>query len=106
MRELNANQLKAYLDVAKPRPRLVDVREPWEYRHARIPESTLMPMRSVPQRLQELDPAAEIVVICHHGVRSRHVAAFLEAHGFLNVINLSDGIDAWSRDVDSSIPMY
>jgi rhodanese-related sulfurtransferase len=63
-------------------------------------------MSTIQKRLGELDPARETVVICHHGVRSFHVARFLEGNGFSNVINLSGGVDAWAREVDRNMPTY
>jgi rhodanese-related sulfurtransferase len=63
-------------------------------------------MREIPARLGELDPAAETVVICHHGGRSMQVAAFLERQGFSRLHNLSGGVDAWARTVDASMPVY
>jgi rhodanese-related sulfurtransferase len=62
-------------------------------------------MPAVPSRLGDLDPEAETVVICHHGVRSIHVARFLSRSGFGNVLNLRGGLDAYS-DVDPSVPRY
>jgi rhodanese-related sulfurtransferase len=106
MREFSAQQLHAYLNAAAEQPLLLDVREPWEFDKARIEGSTLVPMRSVPDRLQELDPARETVVICHHGIRSRMVGHFLESQGFGNVINLSGGVASWASDVDRQMPTY
>jgi rhodanese-related sulfurtransferase len=63
-------------------------------------------MREIPGRLDELDRDRPIVVMCHAGVRSRHVAAFLIANGFEHVFNLDGGVDAWSTDVDPKIPRY
>jgi len=63
-------------------------------------------MREIPGRLPELDRDRPIVVMCHSGVRSRHVAAFLLANGFEQVFNLDGGIDAWSTDVDPELPRY
>jgi len=57
-------------------------------------------------RIQELNPDAETVVICHHGVRSFHVARYLESVGFENVINLSGGVAAWADEVDPAMPRY
>ena len=56
--------------------------------------------------MQELDDDAVIVCICHHGMRSMSVAAFLERNGFTNVINLTGGVDAWAQQVDNSMPKY
>lgn len=106
MREFSAKQLHAHLDSAAEQPLLLDVREPWEFDKARIEGSTLVPMRSVPDRLQELDPERETVVICHHGIRSRMVGHFLESQGFTNVINLSGGVASWASDVDRHMPTY
>ena len=106
MREFSAKQLQAHLDSAAEQPLLLDVREPWEFDRARIEGSTLVPMRSVPDRLQELDPQRETVVICHHGIRSRMVGHYLESQGFSKVINLSGGVAAWASDVDRQMPTY
>ena len=65
-----------------------------------------MPMREIPSRLAELDPAQPVVCICHHGARSAQVVAFLERSGFESVYNLAGGIDAWSQDVDPSVARY
>ncbi len=106
MREFSAIELHQYLQSAPQPPLLLDVREPWEYDKARIDGSTLVPMRSVPSHLDELDPEREIVVICHHGVRSRMIGRFLENQGFSNIINLSGGVAAWASDVDRQMPTY
>ncbi len=88
----------------------LDVREPWEITTAAISASgarvVCMPMRDVPSRLGELDPAQPVVCICHHGARSAQVVAFLERAGFESVYNLAGGIDAWSQDVDPSVARY
>jgi len=69
--------------------------------------STLnLPMGQVPQRLTELDPAQPILCICHHGMRSAQVVAFLERAGYGSVYNLAGGIDAWSAKVDPAVPRY
>jgi rhodanese-related sulfurtransferase len=93
-------------DEARPRPTLLDVREPWEYELCRLAGSLLMPMHTVPARVGELDRAAEIVVICHHGVRSQQVAMFLERHGFDAIYNLSGGVDAWADEVEPTMCKY
>lgn len=104
---MTATELKTWLDdPQRPKPVLLDVREPWEFDIVHIPGARLMPMRSVPARHFELDRDAEIVVICHHGARSYQVAMFLEHQGFSRIINLYGGMAAWSRDVDPSAPTY
>ena len=107
MREITPAELAAWLaDAGRAKPLLLDVREPWEYERARIAGAELMPMRQLPGRLQELDPAQDIVAICHHGGRSLQVAMFLEKNGFGKVHNLVGGVDAWSRTVDPAVPIY
>lgn len=85
---------------------LLDVREPNEFHFARIDNSVLIPLNQIPQRIGELDPNHEIVVICHHGMRSQQAALYLAQSGFNNVSNLSGGIDAWSCTCDSSVSRY
>jgi rhodanese-related sulfurtransferase len=85
---------------------LLDVREPNEFEYARIENSLLIPLNQIPQRLTKLDPHQEIVVICHHGIRSEMAAQFLVKSGFKNIANLAGGIDAWSRECDDSVLRY
>jgi rhodanese-related sulfurtransferase len=85
---------------------VLDVREPEEIAIARFPDATHIPMGDIPSRLSELDPGAEWVVVCHHGVRSAQVAMYLARMGFERVSNLSGGIDAWSLTADPSTPRY
>lgn len=107
MQQLRPADLAQWLaDPARPRPVLLDVREPWEFQTCQLPDSQLLPMREIPARVGELDPQAETVVICHHGSRSMQVAVFLERQGFSKVHNLSGGVDAWARTVDPSMPVY
>lgn len=106
MRELTPDECKAYLDQADPCPLLLDVREPWEYQIVHLEDSQLVPMREIPAIMETLDPHQEIILVCHHGIRSRHVALFLEHQGFSNVVNLRGGLDAWARHTDTSLPTY
>ncbi len=88
---------------------LLDVREPWELDIAHIDGAVNLPMGSVPGAVQsgELEPdERDIVVICHHGVRSLQVAYYLESAGFTRVVNMEGGIDAWSQSVDATVPRY
>ena len=103
MRRFNARELDAYLEQHEPR--LIDVREPWEFQICHIPQSILLPMRQVPQSVDRFRDQ-ETVVICHHGIRSLQVVRFLEMHGIDHCINLDGGVDAWARDVDRSMPTY
>lgn len=85
---------------------VLDVREPFEIALAPFPGATHIPMGDIPSRLTELDTRREIVVVCHHGVRSAQVAMYLAQNCFEHVLNLSGGIDAWSEDADPSTPRY
>ncbi len=107
MKQITATELAARLaDSSRPAPLLLDVREPNEYAICHIAGSQLMPMHSVPERIEELEPDADIVCICHHGARSASVAAFLERNGFSQLTNLTGGIHAWAMQVDQSMPTY
>ncbi len=86
---------------------LLDVRELWEFETASIDGAKLISMGDIPSRAnQELDPEDHIVVICHHGVRSMNVTAWLRQQGFEKTQSMRGGIDAWSRVVDTKVPTY
>ena len=85
---------------------LLDVRETWEHHTARIEGGYLIPLGELIERTQELMAEEEIVVICHHGVRSFRGAQLLLESGFNKVHNLVGGIDAWSQLVDPNVPRY
>ena len=85
---------------------LIDVREQWEYDLAHVEPSLLIPMSELHTRVQELEREQPVAVICHSGIRSAQVAAWLRHLGFRRVANISGGIDAWSLTVDGSIPRY
>jgi rhodanese-related sulfurtransferase len=107
MQHLTAPELAAWLnDASRARPLLLDVRENWEFETCKIEGSTQIAMSTIPARIEELDEDAEIVCICHHGVRSLQVAAFLERHQFSKVSNLTGGIHAWAVQVDATMPKY
>jgi rhodanese-related sulfurtransferase len=107
MKQITAPELAAWLaDAGRERPVLLDVREPWEYEKAHIAGAQLVPMREVPGRLEEIEPHKDVVAICHHGGRSQQVAMFLEKAGFTRMHNLMGGVDAWSRTVDPTVPLY
>ena len=104
MQHITAEELKLRLDNGE-NPVLLDVREPWEYEICHIDNSLHISMAQVPSRLNELDPDNEIVVVCHHGMRSMQVAGFLESQGY-KVSNLTGGIDAWATAVDGTMQKY
>ena len=84
---------------------VLDVREPWELKIAKISKSISIPMQEIPKRLNKLKRDLNYAVLCHSGVRSYHVATYLEKEGF-NVWNVDGGIDRWSLEVDTSIKRY
>ncbi len=89
---------------------VLDVREAWEVQTASVTaqgfELVKIPMHTIPPRLSELDRNQPIAVLCHHGGRSMQVAAFLVQQGFSHVANIAGGINAWSSQVDASVPTY
>jgi rhodanese-related sulfurtransferase len=104
--EITPEEVKSKLDKGEQFT-LLDVREPWEFETASMPGAKLIPMGDVPSRAhQELDPENHIVVVCHHGVRSMNVTAWLRQQGFEKAQSMRGGIDAWSRSVDGKVPTY
>ena len=91
-------------------PVLLDVREPWELQAASVkPEGfrlVAIPMGDVPARWSEIDVGTPVACLCHHGVRSFQVALWLERNGFMDVANLSGGIDAWAREIEPGMAQY
>ena len=85
---------------------VLDVREPWELAICALDGSLNIPMRDMPGRLADVPKDRPVVVVCHHGMRSYQVAAWLRRNGFANVVNLTGGIDAWARSVDPTLPTY
>ena len=107
MQQLSVTDLAAWLaDGSREPPQVLDVREEQEWAICRIEGSQLMPMNTVPSRLQDLDPERPLVCVCHHGGRSMQVAIFLERNGFPDIYNLSGGVDAWALEVDPKMARY
>jgi rhodanese-related sulfurtransferase len=107
MQHVTAAELARWIaDPTRKPPQLLDVRESAEYQICHLDNAVLIPMKTVPARLAELDADREIVCICHHGGRSMQVAAFLERNGFDHVTNLTGGLHAWSQQVDPGMPTY
>jgi rhodanese-related sulfurtransferase len=103
--EISATDLKRRIDSGDDLS-LLDVRELEEIAIATLPSAIHIPMGDIPSSLKQLDPAREIIVICHHGVRSAQVSVYLSRMGFERVTNLQGGIDAWSLEVDPKVPRY
>ena len=85
---------------------LLDVRDEWETRLCRLPNSTHIPVEEIEFRVEELNPEDEIIVYCHHGIRSAAVADYLRSRGFTKAVNLAGGLDQWARTVDPSMKQY
>jgi len=108
MLQLGVRDLRKRLDEGWT-PLLLDVREPWEFDLARIEGSNNLPMGGIPGSVGagELESRErEIVVICHHGIRSRQVGYFLESVGYRHIVNLNGGVDAWAAQVDPTMASY
>lgn len=106
MNAISAADLRAWLESDQEELTVLDVREGWEHERARIDGAILVPMAEVPLRLSELPRNGKLVVMCHHGIRSQQVCHFLQRQGFGAVYNLNGGINAWSSEVDPSVPTY
>ncbi len=100
-------ELAQKLHAPQP-PRLLDVRQPEEHAFVALPNSILIPLGELSGRTEEIDEWKddEVVVYCHHGVRSAQAVALLRAIGFTKVHNLSGGIDRWTSEVDPTLPRY
>ena len=105
--QLPASALRAWLDdKTRDAPLILDVRERWEHDVCRITQSQLIPMQEIPTRAGELPQDQDIVVLCHHGMRSLQVVQYLEDAGFRRLHNLSGGIAAWAEEVEPTMARY
>ena len=107
IRQIAVQDVKAKLDAGEPL-HFLDVRQPEEHAHCRIAGSQLIPLGELQHRTNEIEPpaGAMLVVYCHHGVRSLSAANVLQQSGFTNVVSLAGGIEAWSLQVDATVPRY
>jgi rhodanese-related sulfurtransferase len=106
--EVSPREAKLRLEAANPAA-LIDVREPEEFAAAHIEGAQPVPMQSVPAELQRLEAIADerdLLILCHHGVRSLQVAAWLRERGIENCFSVAGGIDQWSREIDPGVPRY
>jgi adenylyltransferase/sulfurtransferase len=85
---------------------LLDVREPYELELCQLPGAVCLPLRQIPARLAELPADRHVLVLCHHGERSRFVTEYLRAHGRPRASNIAGGIDAWACRLDPALPRY
>ena len=105
--EIDPAELNAWRrNPARAAPLIVDVREPWEFARCSIDGSVSVPLQELPRRLSELDAKREMVLVCHHGARSRNAAMWLSQNGFPAVHNLRGGVEAWAVEVDPAMPRY
>ena len=113
--QLRPRELESWVQTqsaaaAPGKPILLDVREPWEWGTAstRHPDFELLqiPMGEIPRRIEEIAVDQPIACLCHHGARSQRVATFLAAQGHRSVVNVAGGIEAWSNELDPSVPRY
>jgi rhodanese-related sulfurtransferase len=103
--EITPREVQGLL-VGKAKIFFVDVREKWEHDTARIEGATLIPLREVPANLSVFERAEEIVLFCHHGMRSLDAAAWLRSQGVAGARSMAGGIDRWAVEVDPRVPRY
>lgn len=106
VQQMHVRDLKARLDQAGKTPLLLDVREHWEIQRCALDGALHIPMGQIQSRLNEIDPEQEIVVVCHHGIRSNSVANYLARNGYARLYNLAGGINAWAREIDRNMVTY
>ncbi|MGA2739971.1 MAG: rhodanese-like domain-containing protein [Bryobacteraceae bacterium] len=104
--EIDPNEVKRRLDAGE-KVRMVDVREPFEHQRTHIVGAELIPMRSVPESLEALRAGnRQVVLFCHHGMRSLQVAEWLRHQGLEDSVSMAGGIDRWSLEIDPTVPRY
>ena len=99
-------QLKDLMSDPEAEIIIVDVREDWELERCKIDNCLHIPMGAIPNSLHQLEFNLPIIVYCHHGLRSMQVANFLTSHGYIHVLNLEGGINAWAQDVEPEMEIY
>lgn len=103
--QIEPREVKRRLDAGE-QLLLVDVREPWEHDICRIAGSTLVPLGSVASNLAIFEQADDVVLYCHHGMRSLDAAAWLRQQGIEGALSMAGGIERWSVEVDALVPRY
>jgi rhodanese-related sulfurtransferase len=103
--EITPREVKDWLDRGG-KFLFVDVREKWEFETSRIDGAALVPLREVPENLPRFEDADEIVLFCHHGMRSLDVAAWLRSQGVAGAQSMAGGIDRWAAEIDPKVPRY
>lgn len=103
--EIGVTELAAWHEAGRDFA-LLDVREDWEIAICSLPGAVHIPMQQVPARSGELPEDKPLVVMCHHGGRSRQVTGWLRQNGFPQAVNLAGGIHAWAEQIDPGIAKY
>jgi rhodanese-related sulfurtransferase len=104
-RDLLPEQLRDLIAQGRT-PRLIDVRNPEDFALCHLPGAELQSAERIAEWSRTLDPNEEILIYCHHGIRSLHAVMYLTAHGFKHVMHLRGGLDAYSLRADPSVPRY
>jgi rhodanese-related sulfurtransferase len=105
--EVTVREAALLLDSQTP-PRLIDVREQDEFDYCKIARAELLPLSQFVEKFAALlpDKSQQILTLCHHGMRSLNAAEYLANLGYTDVKSIAGGIDAWSREIDASVPRY
>jgi len=106
MESITPTQLRDLMNDPEAEIIIVDVREEWELERCKIENSLHIPMSTIPHELHQLEFNLPIIVYCHHGLRSMQVVNFLASRGFIHVLNLEGGINAWAQNVDPDMVTY
>ncbi|MBN2086128.1 MAG: hypothetical protein JW748_12990 [Anaerolineales bacterium] len=104
-RDLTPEQLRELIAQSRT-PRLIDLREPEEFAHWHLPGAELQSAETIAEWSRALDPHEEILIYCHHGIRSLHAVIYLAKRGFHRMMHLRGGLDAYSLRADPSVPRY
>jgi adenylyltransferase/sulfurtransferase len=103
--EITPAEVKRRIDQGD-RLLLIDVREPWEFAVCSIEGAKLIPMGTIPANLRALDTDDDVVIYCHHGMRSLDVTVWLRGQGVERAVSLAGGIERWSQEIDPKVPRY
>lgn len=103
---ISASQLDRMLADPSANLELIDVREAWEFELGHIAQSAHFALSQFETTFQHIPKSKNLVLICHHGVRSMMACEFLKHQGYENLYNLTGGTDAWSIAIDSNLPRY
>lgn len=104
--EISVRDAHRLLSASPPLARIIDVREPAEHNICAITGGELIPMATIPQKMPSFSKEEHLLILCHHGHRSRRVTQYLRANGFDRVSNLTGGIEAWAEEIDSGMARY